>query len=1283
MPIFSWAQVAFGFIENKGQWEQDYDFRLELPGAIVYLEGSSVLFDTWDQALQGAYYHRAKFGEDLSGFPSLQQRHAYRQKFIGATKPSYIPGNASQEHYNFFVNPNPEKWVSELKKYQFLTLKDLYAGVDLVYTIQNFQLKYDLHVAPNTDISKIRWEYDGIEKISIRDGAIMLKTALGEIQEAKPIAWQYVNGERVNVPVEYKKFGKELGYFFPESYRKDLELIIDPLMIFTTYVGSVSDSWGYTATPGGGGTGYSGGIVFGSNYPTTLGAYQTSWGAGGVDAVISKFSSNGTTLLYSTFLGGNGPDMPHSIIEAENGELYILGSTGSNNFPTTPGAYDNSFNNGPNINFFNGLINYPSGVDIFISRLSANGNALLSSTYLGGSGNDGLNLSIQLSANYADEFRGEIILDASNNVYIASVTNSTNFPTVAAFQNTLGGGYDAIFARFTPDLQSLVASSYFGGSGDDAAYSIQRAKSGLIYFTGGTTSTNLTTTPGVIQPFALGNTDGFLVRLNPAGTALQAATYIGTPVYNQTYFVQLDTNDNVYVMGQTQGVYPVQAAAGLSVYSVAGAGQFIHKLNPTLTTTLMSTTFGSGPGVINLVPSAFLLHDCNQIYIAGWGGTVNQQNGGIGGTTLGLPTTPGAYKPTTNGNDFYLAVFEQDAQSLLYATFMGGNQSNNHVDGGTSRFDKAGVVYQAMCASCGGLDDLPTTPGAYSSTNNSTNCNIALVKFDVSVLTAYLNASTTTVCEGAPVTFQNQSNGGVSFTWHFGDGTTQNSVNATHTYNTPGTYNVMLIASDPQNCVVNDTAFVTITVNPKPIASVVPVTPICPTTSVQLTASGGVNYQWLPAPGLPTSGYNIANPTVTPPQTTTYTVIASNNCGLDTALVTVPVIDFSVEISDTDTICIGNTTQLQSSGGISYSWSPATGLSNPNIPNPVAQPMVSTIYVVTVQNPDGCVLKDSVYIQVDNPSQTDAGPDTLICLGDQIQLNVVGATHFTWTPPTYLNNPNISNPICKPETDIQYIIAGKNACGFSYDTLQINVKTINPISGPDTLVCPGSQVRLYTSGGVEYQWFPHNMVDTFNIQSPLATIPHNVNFVVYIKDSIGCTTTDTVTIHTYDIKDVSAGPDRYIEFGESTILQGDGPSDGVYQWIPPTGLSCSNCTTPIASPRITTTYGLVFVDNNGCYFIDSVTVFVLGNIYVPNTITLDHNGLNEIFYAYGVDIEKFEMVVFNRWGEVIYKTDDFNKGWDGHCKGVPCKQDTYVYRILYTEKHGREGEIIGHVNLLR
>src|SRR5690606_24386899 len=123
--------------------------------------------------------------------------------------------------------------------------------------------------------------------------------------------------------------------------------VIDALLIFSTYVGSFSDSWGYTATPGADGSGYAGGFVFGNSYPTSLGAYQSAWGAGGIDAVISKFSPNGNQLLYSSFLGGAGPDMPHSIIESASGELYILGTTGSLNFPVTAGAYDPSFNGGP------------------------------------------------------------------------------------------------------------------------------------------------------------------------------------------------------------------------------------------------------------------------------------------------------------------------------------------------------------------------------------------------------------------------------------------------------------------------------------------------------------------------------------------------------------------------------------------------------------------------------------------------------------------------------------------------------------------------------------------------------------------------------------------------------------------------------------------------------------------------------------------------------------------------------------------------------------------------
>lgn len=1276
--------MSFGFIENKGQWTYNAQYKAELPGAILYINSGEVLFDTWDVKMQGDYFHAAKFGESLSGFPTQQSRHSYKQLFVGTSSSStFLPSNPSDEHYNFFLGNDSARWVSGLKKFQFLSNQNIYPGIHMVYVFSQNQLKYNFHVSAGQDASKIRWTYEGIDKVLIRNEELILQTSLGDVRERKPIAWQFVDGNKINIPVEFKKSGKEISFHFPKGYNKSVELIIDPLMIFSTYVGSVADSWGYTATPGHDGSGYAGGISFGANYPTTIGAYQTAWGAGGVDAVISKFSPNGNNLLYSTFLGGNAPDMPHSIIEAVNGELYILGSTGSLNFPVSANAYDNTFNGGPNTTFFNGLMTFGNGSDIFISRLSANGNNLLSSTFLGGSGLDGLNMATQLAVNYADQFRGEIIIDDLNNVYISSVSNSTNYPVLSAFQSVFGGGAsDAVFSKLSPDLQQLQASSYFGGNGADAGYSIQRAKSGLIYFTGGTNSVNLTTTPGVIRPTFGGNVDGFLVRLNQAGTTLQASTFIGNANYNQSYFVQLDTSDNVFVMGQTMGGYPIQAAPGKPVYSVANSGHFIHKLNPTLTATMMSTCFGSGPNTINLAPTAFLLHDCNQIYIAGWGGSVNSNNGGIAGSTIGLPTTPGAYKPTTNGDDFYLAVFDEDAESLLYATFMGGTNSADHVDGGTSRFDKRGVVYQAMCASCGGMDDLATTPGAYSSTNNSSNCNIAIVKFDVAVLNAYLNVANTTVCEDVNVTFSNQSNGGVSYTWHYGDGASSNTFNGNHVYSNPGTYTVMLIATDPQNCVLNDTAFTSITVLPKPIAQITQIAPICPESSVQLTASGGVTYQWLAAPGMPSGQLTSATPTVTPPQTTTYQVIASNNCGSDTAFIQVPVINFSIQISNTDTICLGQSTQLQSSGGSQYLWSPTTGLSNAQVANPTATPLATTTYTVTVTNPDGCVLDDEVYIQVDEYIKIDAGPDTLICIGDQVQLNVVNATHYVWQPATYLNNAFISNPIATPLQTQTYIIKGRNACGETLDTLTVHVKTIEPISGPDTLVCPGTEIQLYSSGGVEYLWFPKEMVSDFHIQNPTAVIPHNVTFQVVIKDSIGCMITDTVIVHTYEVKNMSAGPDRYLEFGESTTLLGDGP-EGQYQWTPPMGLSCTGCLRPIANPRVTTTYGLTFTDSNGCYFIDSVTVYVLGNIYVPNTFTVDNNGLNELFHAYGIDIEEFDMVIFNRWGEIIYKTDSIDKGWDGQCGNKPCKQDTYVYRIIYKEKEGREGELIGHINLLR
>src|SRR5690606_22543253 len=192
-----------------------------------------------------------------------------------------------------------------------------------------------------------------------------------------------------------------------------------------------------------------------------------------------------------------------------------------------------------------------------------------------------------------------------------------------------------------------------------------------------------------------------------------------------TYFVQLDLMDEVYVVGSTLGAYPVTPGK----YSTAAGMQFLHKFSNDLSTSIWSTRIGS-TGNENLSLTAFLVSNCGQIYFAAWGSSTNGSGmAGVFGSTTGLPVTPDAFQSSTDGGDFWLIMLEPEATALGYATFFGGS-SPEHVDGGTSRFDKEGIVYHAVCAGCGGNSSYPTTPGAWSNTNNSTNCNLGVFKID-------------------------------------------------------------------------------------------------------------------------------------------------------------------------------------------------------------------------------------------------------------------------------------------------------------------------------------------------------------------------------------------------------------------------------------------------------------------------------------------------------------------------------------------------------------------------
>src|SRR5665213_1861309 len=249
--------------------------------------------------------------------------------------------------------------------------------------------------------------------------------------------------------------------------------------------------------------------------------------------------------------------------------------------------------------------------------------------------------------------------------------------------------------------------------------------------------------------------DGYVSHLNAAGSSLLQSSYIGTSGYDQAYFVQLDQSSNVYLFGQTAGAYPVTGG----VYSNPNGGQFIHKLNPTLSATIYSTVFGSGGNTPNISPAAFLVDTCENVYTSGWGGQCIPY--GSTGTTFGMPVTANAFQQTTDGCDFYFFVLKKNAASLWYASFFGGvGGSDEHVDGGTSRFDKRGVIYQSVCAGCGGTNNFPTTVGAWSQTNNSFNCNNAVIKLDfqlVNLSAVAAAAPSDTICTGSAINFTNTS----------------------------------------------------------------------------------------------------------------------------------------------------------------------------------------------------------------------------------------------------------------------------------------------------------------------------------------------------------------------------------------------------------------------------------------------------------------------------------------------------------------------------------------------
>ncbi len=896
------AHGGIDFIENKGQWRKNILFQADIPNGRLFIENDVLTYVFYaEEDLKKVNKHP----HDLPPGGILVHGHCFKVKLKKANKNVQVEGRHELSgKYNYFLGNDPSKWAGNVKRYGELYFKEIWPNIDWRIYVKGEGLEYDFIIHPGGKYEDIELIYDGLDDLKVDNEVLKLTTSVNQLLESKPYTFQLLDGQKQRVESAFKLKNNLLKFYIKDNYDKSKKLIIDPRLIFSSYSGSIADNWGNTATYDEEGNLYTGGITFngGPGFVTTTGAFDTTFNGGNTDLAITKYRFDGTTLIYSTYIGGGNTELPHSMIVNEDNELFIYGSTGSNNFPTAGTPFQSIFNGG---NFFaaSGII-YPTGSDIFVLRLSEDGSELMASTYIGGSNNDGLNQATSLEYNYADAYRGEIILDNQSNVVVASCTRSTNFDLSATpIQNTLLGNQDGVVFKMTPDLSTLLWSTYLGGTSDDVTYSLQTNNAGDLYVAGGTTSDTLfpITTWSFKDTFS-GDVDGFIVCLDGNGTVMKHSTYLGTDMYDQAYFVQLDSAGSVYVLGQTTGNYTIDTADGeMQVYFQPDSRQFIHKLNDSLSKTDFSTTFGRTGSIFpNLVPSAFLVNTCGNIFISGWGGTLDGNNL-RNSRTDGLDFTPGAYQINTDGGDFYFLVLTANATDILYATFFGDPTRNDHVDGGTSRFDKNGIIYQSVCASCQNSDNFPTTIDAWSRTNNSNNCNNGVIKFDFSELTAELDADIINICGTADVVFQNNSQGGITHKWFFGDGTdtTLNSTDSViHTYDGVGTYTASLIITDSTTCTLQDTDMIVINVFPENLnADAYPDTFICPGQGVTIIGEGGATFLWEPSEFL--SDSSSPEPFARPDTTTTYKLLVSDTNGCtDSAEVTISVLNGALALFD-------------------------------------------------------------------------------------------------------------------------------------------------------------------------------------------------------------------------------------------------------------------------------------------------------------------------------------------------------------------------------------------------
>jgi Beta-propeller repeat/HYDIN/CFA65/VesB-like, Ig-like domain len=693
-----YAQLPMRFEQNQGQADPEVKFLARGQGYTMFLTSNETVLEL--QKTKAAKLHAQG-----------SQTAVLRMKFAGANPRPLVSGQDELPgKSNYFIGKSEKNWHTDIPAYARVQYGELYRGVDLVYYGHQGQIENDFVVKPGSDPKSIRMKIDGAAHLAVdASGDLVVSASEGEVRFNHPVAYQEIDGRRKVVEASFELAGNREVKFNLGSYDPESTLVIDPVLVYSTFVGGTGGDVAFgialdTTT----GEAFITGNTNSSNFPTVSAAQGTNAGAG--DAFVAKLNSTGTALVYSTYLGGNGADSGSGIYVDASGDAFVTGTTSSANFPTSATAFQIIYGGGSSDAFVtqvnstgdklvyssylggggaesgNAIVadtlgnayvtgstqsnNFPvvgplqsttgGGADVFVAKVNFTGSALIYSTYLGGT-----------NADVAQAIR----LDGAGDAYIGGYTFSSDFPTMNPYQGgNAGGGADAFAAELDPAGANLVFSTYLGGSLDDRAFGIGLDTNGNVYVAGGTQSADFPTTPGSFQTALKGTKNGFVSKLNPAGTTLVYSTYLGGSAVDQAQGIAVNSSGSAFVTGFTESSdFPtqqaIQAILGITGGSSCGAfpcaDSFVTQINPAGTALTLSTFLGGSAADFG---NSIAIDSSGGVYVAGSTASSN------------FPAIAGAYQGNlagVAGNAFAAKITSDNLPSigLTPSTINFGNQA--------------------------------------------------------------------------------------------------------------------------------------------------------------------------------------------------------------------------------------------------------------------------------------------------------------------------------------------------------------------------------------------------------------------------------------------------------------------------------------------------------------------------------------------------------------------------------------------------------------------------------